>query len=74
MRGLYIIDRIEGDDVYLETPEGTIARMPVSALPGGASEGDILVKDGDEYIIDHETTDARRAELERRLKRLTERR
>ena len=38
-----IIDRFEGDYAVVELPDGTMVDMPISLIPEGAREGDVLV-------------------------------
>ncbi|NLM76259.1 MAG: DUF3006 domain-containing protein [Clostridiaceae bacterium] len=38
-----IIDRFEGDYAVVELPDMTMVDMPISLIPEGAREGDVLV-------------------------------
>mgnify|MGYP001063035623 FL=1 len=38
-----IIDRFEGDYAIVELADGTMVDMPISLVPKGAREGDVLV-------------------------------
>ena len=72
----YIIDRIEDGIAVIECSDGdeiTMIELPKSALPKGARDGHVLKKHGEEYVIDHEATNERRAQLRERLNRLLKR-
>ena len=66
---MIIIDRFEGDIAVLETDNGMI-ELNRFYLPEDASEGDIIIHDGDEWYIDREATEMRRNEIREKLKRL----
>ena len=48
---MYIVDRIEEDIVVLEY-EGRIIELDKGVLPDGIKDGDVLINNGEEYIID----------------------
>lgn len=66
---MIIIDRFEEDIAVLETDEG-MTEINRFYLPENAQEGDVLINDGEELIIDHETTEKRRNEMREKLRRL----
>lgn len=64
-----ILERIEGDVAVIE--EGDILfRLPLSALPEGVKEGDLLVKKDGRYTVEENDTRTRRQRLFRRFARL----
>ena len=66
---MMILERIEGDVAVIEEGENLI-HLPLSALPDGVKEGDILlVKDG-RYTVAVNDTHMRRQCLLRRFARL----
>ena len=66
-----IIDRFEGGYAVCEDMNTrVISDFPVESLPEGASAGDILVYDGNSFIIDHEETEARRERINKLFKDL----
>ena len=70
---MYIIDRIEDGIAVIECSDGdeiTTIELPRKALPKGAREGHVLQKHGDNYTVDYEATNQRRAQLRERLNRL----
>ena len=67
----YIIDRIEAGIAVLECQStGAILEIPKSALPKKVREGQVLLKSGEEYIIDLEATEQRRLNIKKRLEKL----
>lgn len=49
----YSVSRIEGDFAVLECPDRHFEEMPLSKLPAGVSEGNILVKsENGEFLLD----------------------
>lgn len=69
---IMIIDRFEGDTAVIETDSGMI-EADVSELPENAREGDVLVIENGQYVVDAETTEQRRRKNSDRLRRLFER-
>ncbi|MCL2360180.1 MAG: DUF3006 domain-containing protein [Defluviitaleaceae bacterium] len=67
----YIIDRIEDGIAVIESKTtGEIIELPKKALPRGAREGQMLIKEGDSFIIDKAGTEKRRAEMRARLDKI----
>ena len=64
-----IIDRFEEMFAVLETDNNTFLTVDKSVLPENAKEGNVLVFDGQNYIIDIEET---RKERSDNLKKLLE--
>lgn len=71
----WTIDRIESDCFVVEREDLSIATLPLSALPEGAREGDILTADADGALrVDADATASAREKLSIRLRNLFERR
>ena len=68
----YTIDRVEGDIGVLYDDEDNKTDIPMTELPEGAKEGDILRYDEEnkEYIIDKEKTNETKSNIEDRFKKL----
>lgn len=67
----YIIDRFEGEFAICELPSGAHENYPIEQLPKGVKEGDLLIREGDRFVIDREKTEQRRrtiSMLQRKLK------
>ena len=60
-----IIDRFEESFAICEKEDLSIIDIPRSKLPQEAKEGDILLVEEDNIVIDVEATKIRRAELEK---------
>lgn len=54
-----IIDRFEGNDAVIEVEQELFIRVPLSVLPKGSREGDVLA-----FIKCEGTTDQRRRYIE----------
>lgn len=68
MDKIYVIDRIEGDYIVIESPEGDIINVKKEFLRGRAKEGDCLVKEDNYFIIDIEATEKRKVQIANKLK------
>ena len=64
------LDRFAGEEAVLVGDEGPF-RVPRSALPPNAREGDVLVPTDGRYLPDPAKTAERRAAMRARLRRLT---
>ncbi|MDR2900006.1 MAG: DUF3006 domain-containing protein [Treponema sp.] len=61
---MLVIDRFEGDFAVIETDKGMI-NVPMSDLPSGAKEGDML-----SLIISSDETSARKKKIDGMMNRL----
>ena len=57
---LWVLDRMEGEYAILVGDDRALAQVPVTALPTGVKEGDVLRLD---LVIDEEETARRRARI-----------
>ena len=64
-----IVDRIEGENAYIEDETG-IRAVPRTLLPEDAREGDVLILTGGIWRVDAEKTEKRRTMMKNRLERL----
>ena len=70
-KATHIIDRIEDGIAVIECKAtGEIIELPKSAMPKGAREGQMLLKDGDTFTINREATQRRRDEMRARLEKI----
>ncbi len=69
---MIIIDRFEGDTAVIEI-DGTAADVPRDKLPSEAKEGDVLILNNGEYVIDASATFERRRAVRKKLHRLLKR-
>jgi len=71
LKGLLIVDAIEGRYARVEREDGALEDWSLASLPCGVKEGDIIrlhVDGGDlEMEIDHEATHARRQQAQVQL-------
>ncbi|MDL2233999.1 DUF3006 domain-containing protein [Ruminococcaceae bacterium OttesenSCG-928-L11] len=68
--GHITVDRIENDIAACEMPDRTMRMLPLSLLPEGTAEGDVLYERGGRYVIDRAETAARREHNRRLMERL----
>ena len=54
------VDRIENDIAVLECEDRIMRMIPLSLLPSGLKEGDMLLERGGKYTIDQDETSRRR--------------
>lgn len=64
----YVIDRIENEIAILESLETQLKKeLPVSELPEGIKEGNVLIYEKDSYTIDIQEEKERRESLKRKF-------
>ena len=63
----YIIDRLEEGLAICETELRKRISVPVSHLPKGIKEGDVLREEEGRFSLDSEETDKRRREMKKKL-------
>lgn len=68
----YIIDRLEKGLAICETELRKRISVPVSHLPKGIKEGDVLREEEGRFSLDAEETDKRRREMKKKLMDLFE--
>lgn len=66
---MIIIDRFEGNFAVLETNEGMI-NVERNLISDNVKEGDVLVQNGKNYLVDAAATKARRADVRKKFNRL----
>lgn len=67
-----VIDRFEGAYAICEKESGEMLRIEKSKLPSEASEGDMIIIDGDRITIDREETLMRKGRIEKLMGELWE--
>ena len=73
MKELYIIDRIEGDYIVIESPSGEMMNVDKNEVKGNFGEGDCLILNNNYFIIDKESTEKRKKEVENFMKVMLDR-
>ncbi|OSA92500.1 UNVERIFIED_ORG: hypothetical protein B2H93_14595 [Clostridium botulinum] len=66
----YIVDRIEENHVILESFNGYMIDIMRSKTKGDIKDGDILIKNGDIFIIDVEETLKRKQAINKMMKNM----
>lgn len=64
------VDRIENEIAACEMDDRSMRMIPLSKLPGGVSEGDVLYESGGTYMVDRTETMRRREQNRLLLKKL----
>ncbi|MBY6837671.1 DUF3006 domain-containing protein [Clostridium botulinum] len=70
MGNKYIVDRIEENHVILESFNGDMIDIIRSKTKGDIKDGDILIKNGDIFIIDVEETLKRKQAINKMMKNM----
>ena len=70
----WTVDRLEGEQAVCENEAGQQLLLPLSRLPDGVSEGDVLRLDGERWTVDEEETAVRRERAAARTRALFRRR
>ena len=70
----WTVDRLEGEQAVCENEAGQQLLLPLSQLPHGVSEGDVLRRQGEEWTVDEEETTVRRERAAVRTRALFRRR
>ncbi|MGG7178156.1 DUF3006 domain-containing protein [Clostridium paraputrificum] len=68
MKEIYIVDRIEGEYVVLEAPNGDILNIEKALVAIGVNEGDCLIKEANYFKIDKEETIKRKESISTMMK------
>lgn len=67
-----VIDRFEGEYAICEKESEVMLKIEKSKLPSEASEGDVIIIDGDNITIDRDETQKRKERIEKLMKELWE--
>ncbi|WP_315078235.1 DUF3006 domain-containing protein [uncultured Clostridium sp.] len=70
MGNKYIVDRIEENHVILESFNGDMLDIMRSKTKGDIKNGDVLIKNGDIFIIDVEETLKRKQAINNMMKNM----
>ncbi len=65
-----VIDRIENNIVYAENEECETVKLEIKNIFGRVREGAVLIGDGDCYEVSEDETQARKAYMHDRIKRM----
>ncbi|OFI07777.1 hypothetical protein CLOACE_01250 [Clostridium acetireducens DSM 10703] len=60
-----IIDRFEGDYAVIETNYKQMVNIEISKLPADIKEGDVIVYNGENFVLDKEETKKLKEEIEK---------
>ncbi len=65
---VYIVDRIEEKFAVCETDDLNFVNIELKMLPKNIKEGDIIIFDGQKYVLDIEKTRERKKEIDDLIK------
>lgn len=67
----YVIDKIENDIVLLESiNDNNMTEVDIKLLPEGVKETDVLIFDGDSYILDNKAKEDRLDRIREKMEKL----
>lgn len=72
MMNKFIVDRIEEDVAVLETADKTFVNIPLSDLPCGVKEGQVLLFSDGRYLVDLSETAKRKEKIKSLLDSIME--
>ncbi|NLM42621.1 MAG: DUF3006 domain-containing protein [Clostridiales bacterium] len=61
----YIIDRFEGNYAVCEDENKNMVNIEKDKIPAEATEGHVLIQQGDKYFIDLDETNRRKEKIQR---------
>lgn len=59
----YILDRVEENYAILESENGKMIEINIDNIDGNSREGDILIKEGDKFIVSELLTKERKDKI-----------
>ena len=65
-----VIDRFEGTFAVCEAENHTNISVPITSLPEGCCEGDIITKEGTRYSVDRVATEASKRRIDDKINSL----
>ncbi|MBE6070381.1 MAG: DUF3006 domain-containing protein [Clostridium butyricum] len=68
----YILDRVEGNYAILEDKNGDMLKITIDRIDGSFKEGDILVKNKENFIVDEYFTKERQDKIQNMMKNIWE--
>lgn len=67
----YVIDKIENDIAVLENiDDNSLKEVNIKLLPEGVKETDVLIFDGNSYILDSKEKEDRLARIKEKMERM----
>lgn len=66
---MIVVDRIENGIAICEL-DNELTQIPLESISGNVSEGVVLIKEDNKYIVDLERTDLRRKEIFEKQRKL----
>lgn len=70
MQEEYIVDRIEGEIAVVEGKDLKVENILLKNIKGDPKEGDVLIKDGLNFIVDREATNKRKEKINQMIRNM----
>lgn len=64
----FIVDRIEGENIIIESQSGEIIIITKDDTGGIINESDVLVKEGNKFVVNYEETEKRKVNIKNLMK------
>ena len=70
MQEEYIVDRIEGEIAVVEGKDLKMENILLKNIKGDPKEGDVLITDGLNFIVDREATNKRKEKINQMIRNM----
>ena len=60
MSEYFIVDRIEGENIIIESPKGEMITISKNSISNKIRESDVLIKEGNIFVVDYKETENRK--------------
>lgn len=60
MSEYFIVDRIEGENIIIESPKGEMIAISKNSISNKIRESDVLIKEGNIFVVDYNETENRK--------------
>lgn len=68
MAEYFIVDRIEGEKIIIESQSGEIIIITKDDTRGTIKESDVLVKEDNKFVVNYEETEKRKVNIKNLMK------
>lgn len=63
MSEYFIVDRIEGENIIIESPKGEMITISKNSISSEIRESDVLIKEGNIFVVDYKETENRKSRI-----------
>lgn len=68
MSEYFIVDRIEGENIIIESPNGELITISKNSVSDKIRESDVLIKEGNIFVVDYKETEDRKNRIRNIMK------